>query len=358
MEHEKCPICGNDVDRCFYTAYGESFDNEIDDEIDDEVYKFFECPVCGRFELKANLLTEIIDTDVDLSKLGIYLFYKQNPTKDNKSLLPVIPKFYTMLSKEKCDQIRARSSLEITDRGMPIHFDEEEIESWFPKTLAEKTNMVLLKLTEYFGYVGQRMEFSSDVLFYVLMGDLRNKNKQLLELHEKDRQLRFYLQYLYECGFVENTYNNRNAKWYLTITSKGYQRIEQLQGNHSEGRDVLVAMSFAKGTEGLREAIKMGIRDAGYHPVLIDEVEHNELITPELLSYIRRSKFVVVDLSHQNNGAYFEEGYAMGLGKPVIQLCKKDVKLHFDIAQKNTIIWESESDIPSRLKNRIIATIE
>lgn len=24
----------------------------------------------------------------------------------------------------------------------------------------------------------------------------------------------------------------------------------------------------------------------------------------------------------------------MGLGKPVIQLCKKDVKLHFDIAQK------------------------
>ena len=28
------------------------------------------------------------------------------------------------------------------------------------------------------------------------------------------------------------------------------------------------------------------------------------------------------------------------------------------IAQKNTIIWETESDIPLRLKNRIIATIE
>ena len=70
------------------------------------------------------------------------------------------------------------------------------------------------------------------------------------------------------------------------------------------------------------------------------------------------SKFVVVDLTHQNNGAYFEEGYAMGLGKTVIQLCKKSTKLHFDIAQKNTIIWEREEDIPLRLKNRIDATIE
>ena len=48
----------------------------------------------------------------------------------------------------------------------------------------------------------------------------------------------------------------------------------------------------------------------------------------------------------------------MGLGKPVIQLCKKDVRLHFDIAQKNTTIWETEEEIPERLKNRIIATID
>ncbi len=65
-----------------------------------------------------------------------------------------------------------------------------------------------------------------------------------------------------------------------------------------------------------------------------------------------------MDLTHQNNGAYFEEGYAMGLGKPVIQLCRTGVNLHFDAAQKNTIMWDTESDIPQRLKNRIIATID
>lgn len=90
-------------------------------------------------------------------------------------------------------------------------------------------------------------------------------------------------------------------------------------------------MSF-KDTEKLREAIREGIHSAGYIAIFIDEVQHNELITPELLKHIRDSKFVVVDLTHKNNGAYFEEGYAMGLGKPVIQLCKQGTQLHFDIA--------------------------
>ena len=48
----------------------------------------------------------------------------------------------------------------------------------------------------------------------------------------------------------------------------------------------------------------------------------------------------------------------MGLGKPVIQLCQRDTKLHFDIAQKNTIMWDTEDDIPERLCNRIKATID
>ena len=117
-------------------------------------------------------------------------------------------------------------------------------------------------------------------------------------------------------------------------------------------------MKFGEDTNQLREAIRKGVTAAGYKAIFIDEVEHNDFITPELLKYIKDSKFVVVDLSHQNNGAYFEEGYAMGLGKPVIQLRQKDVTLHFDIAQKNTIIWETEDEIPKRLKNRIKATID
>lgn len=94
--------------------------------------------------------------------------------------------------------------------------------------------------------------------------------------------------------------------------SEGYARIDMLQKNTASGRNGLVAMKFGNDTKALREAIRKGISEAGYFAIFIDEVQNNDFITPELLKYIRDSKFVVVDLTHQNNGAYFEEGYAMG----------------------------------------------
>ena len=37
---------------------------------------------------------------------------------------------------------------------------------------------------------------------------------------------------------------------------------------------------------------------------------------------IRDAAFVLVDLTHDNPGAYWEGGYAEGLGKPVIYICE------------------------------------
>jgi len=61
----------------------------------------------------------------------------------------------------------------------------------------------------------------------------------------------------------------------------------------------------------------------------------------------------------------FEQRYYSTVSKevcdqlqPVIQLCQEGVQLHFDIAQKNAIIWASVEDIPERLRKRILATIE
>ena len=183
----------------------------------------------------------------------------------------------------------------------------------------------------------------------------REENAQLA-------QANYMLDYLADRNYIRR---NKNANWWgneykiaLSLRPDGYARIDELQKNTADGKNVLVAMKFGNDTKKLREAIRLGISDAGYIAIFIDEVQHNDFITPELLKYIKNSKFVVVDLTHQNNGAYFEEGYAMGLGKPVIQLCKNGVTLHFDVAQKNTIMWDNEDDIPQRLKYRIIATID
>jgi hypothetical protein len=176
---------------------------------------------------------------------------------------------------------------------------------------------------------------------------------------ECKEEAKYLLDYLSENMLITYGFGTTEEKaLFLKLSPKGYARVDEIQKATSYGRSVLVAMKFGDDTITLREAIRKGVTEAGYVAIFIDEVQHNDFITPELLKHIRDSKFVIADLTHQNNGAYFEEGYAMGLGKPVIQLCKKGVQLHFDIAQKNTIMWDTEDDIPLRLTNRIKATID
>lgn len=87
------------------------------------------------------------------------------------------------------------------------------------------------------------------------------------------------------------------------------------------------------------------------------------LIDDQLRVALRASRFVIADLTHGNNGAYWEAGFAEGLGRPVIYTCRKaewDVrKTHFDTNHLVTIIWEPNQleDAGTRLTATIRATL-
>jgi len=66
-------------------------------------------------------------------------------------------------------------------------------------------------------------------------------------------------------------------------------------------------MKFGEETKELREKIKEGLK--GFNVRIMDEIEHNHQIVPEMLYEIRNSRFVIAELSHHNNGAYYEAGY-------------------------------------------------
>ena len=74
---------------------------------------------------------------------------------------------------------------------------------------------------------------------------------------------------------------------------------------------------------------------------------------------IRDAKFVLVDLTHDNNGAYWEAGYAEGLGKPVIYLCEQKKfnaeKTHFDTNHCTTVPWDRNDD--EDFRGRLTATL-
>jgi nucleoside 2-deoxyribosyltransferase len=78
---------------------------------------------------------------------------------------------------------------------------------------------------------------------------------------------------------------------------------------------------------------------------------------------IKASRFLIADLTHDNNGAYWEAGYAEGLGKPVIYTCEAskfdEKQSHFDTNHHLTVKWDANnpSQAVADLKATIRATI-
>ena len=167
---------------------------------------------------------------------------------------------------------------------------------------------------------------------------------------------------------VEMGYLSLNPKnGYTYISAEGWKKIESLQKKRNEIKQGFVAMRFGEQTSQIREGFRQAISDAGYSMRAIDEKEHNNQIVPEIFYEIERSKFVVVDVTYPNYGAYYEAGYAYGLGKEVIVCCSKEAfdnkdgtfeRPHFDISQKSMVIWDDIEDLKSRLTKRIQATVK
>lgn len=149
--------------------------------------------------------------------------------------------------------------------------------------------------------------------------------------------------------------------WPSKITPAGWARIHELQQGHGTGAVGFIAMWFSEEVKPTSEAIHRAISAAGYDPVRIDRVEHNNPIDDEIIARIRGSRFLVADLTKQRGGVYFEAGFALGLGLPVIWLCREDDldNVHFDNRQYNFILWKPDAldDLERRLQNRIEATL-
>ncbi len=146
------------------------------------------------------------------------------------------------------------------------------------------------------------------------------------------------------------------------ITPKGWVFLEAIP--NKESTMGFIAMSFNPTMLELwKYGIDSGIRDAGYEPKRVDKYEHNNKVDDEIIALIRRSRFVVADLTDQRPSVYFEAGFALGLGLPVFWTCKKKEidgkEIHFDTRQYNIIPWEEGGlqDFQKALANRIEATI-
>jgi hypothetical protein len=119
-------------------------------------------------------------------------------------------------------------------------------------------------------------------------------------------------------------------------------------------------MWFDESTNAAYEhGIMRAIQEAGYIPRRIDRVETTGKIDDEILSEIRKSRFLVADFTGQRQSVYFEAGFALGLGRTVIWTCQEEeiADLRFDTRQYAHIPWNTPEELRERLRRRIEAVV-
>lgn len=217
----------------------------------------------------------------------------------------------------------------------------------YPKSFVEKMNMGLLNISNIYKEYGDDF-VGNDLLFHYLY--CSNWEKYSTEITGT-------LDRMFELGYL-----NKSRSTQYIISARGWGKISELESNTKSINQGFIAMSFKNETKIISDTFKKAITKCGYLPQRIDEKEHNNQIVPEILFEITRSKFVVVDITYPNYGAYYEAGYAEALEKEVIVCCRDkefngEGKPHFDIAQKSMIVWNDEKDLEERLYRRIEATV-
>ena len=144
------------------------------------------------------------------------------------------------------------------------------------------------------------------------------------------------------------------------ISPRGWAWLDEHGPANVDSSKAFVAMWFHDSTRAAYDnGIAPAVESAGYDCVRIDLKEDVQKIDDEIIAEIRQSRFLVGDFTGQRHGVYFEAGFAMGLGIPVIWLCHKDDvdNLHFDTRQYNHIIWEKPEDLQQQLRRRILANV-
>jgi nucleoside 2-deoxyribosyltransferase len=170
-------------------------------------------------------------------------------------------------------------------------------------------------------------------------------------------------------GWFENV-SETNTSFHMQISLEGMIRAEELSTTNKYSNKVFVAMGYADDLlEAYYNAIHPACEECNFDAFLIKDTEHNNDINDEMIAKIKSSKFVITDFTYNNDGAYFEAGFAQGMGLSVIRTCKKewfDEKdenghnknhLHFDVNHYNFILWKNTDDLKEKLLNRIKATI-
>jgi len=151
------------------------------------------------------------------------------------------------------------------------------------------------------------------------------------------------------------------------LTMPGWKLRNDLQFKAPTARRAFMALQFgdAELIRVIEDCFKPAATRAGFDLRMLTDGQGAGLIDDQMRVALRTSRFIVADLTHGNRGAYWESGFAEGLGRPVFYTCRSDVwndvslRPHFDTRHMATVIWDPANlqQAENQLSNMIRATL-
>ena len=223
------------------------------------------------------------------------------------------------------------------------------VESELPTPAEQGDNLILVLGDELRNRPGDKRSWTSDQQ-HELAARIGARNQD--DIH-------YIVAELVSHGLLEDT----STKGLLSLrpTFEGWRHHQELKRQAVESNVAFMAMPF--GDKRLdrvyNECFRPAVVATGFRLFRIDENALAGSIINRMRVEIRRSRFVVVELTDNNPGAYWEAGFAEGLDRPVFYTCEKGREPHFDTRQLLTVFWkEDDFDAATQeLKDTIRATL-
>ena len=224
----------------------------------------------------------------------------------------------------------------------------EDIVREVPKySVSDKQRIILSSLERKTALPGDEVELTFDLDFPLAWAASAN-------------EFAFLLSALVERRLIDGPERFNNPWCSFVISPTGWDALDEMRRTSHDSRQAFVAMAFAKELISVwRNGIKPALERVGYRAYRVDDDPHIGRIDAKIMTEVKNSKFVLADVTNQRPGVYFEAGYAIGLGLPVIWSVHEDDlrNVHFDTRQYNHIVWKDADDLEQQLYNRVSAVI-
>lgn len=310
MADTQCPVCNGETEEQGRSPTRGTYD--------------VRCPRCGGFSLTGTAKT-----------------FWEFEVQDNDALRPVVSHYIRRRNRgEEFPTIESRELQQLTDHpSLPTAQEQaDNLVRWLGNNTrpGNSPNIVDVSHGAIIGSAGQ------EGFVFVVRGLMR---QGLLEEHQ---------------------FNVSVGRTRGELTFDGWQRYEELKKGEVSSSAAFMAMPFAEDTvrTALEECFRPAVSETGFILERLDDQPQAGLIDDHLRVAIQSCRFLISDVTHDNSGAYWEAGYAEGLGKPVIYTCEESVFLgdegpHFDTNHHLTVVWNAENfdQAADRMKATIRATI-